>query len=54
MLLCMLYVHLVGLVKENNLINMHGVNNFKILYLNMCWKHTFLSMVCHVIHMRSR
>jgi uncharacterized membrane protein len=28
-LLCMLYVHLVGFVKENKLIKMHGTSNFK-------------------------
>jgi hypothetical protein len=26
----MLYVHLIGLVKENKLIKMHGISNFKI------------------------
>ena len=46
----MLYVHLVGLVKENNVINKHGVNSIKILYMNMCWKRTFLNMVCHMCY----
>ena len=28
----MLYMHLVDFVKENNLIKMHGLRNFKINY----------------------
>lgn len=29
-LLCMMYVHLVGLIKENKLIKMNGVSKFQI------------------------
>ena len=32
-LLCMFYVHLVGLVKGTKLIKIHGVSNFKIVGL---------------------
>jgi hypothetical protein len=32
--MCMLYVHLVGLLKENKLSKMQGVSGFKILWFD--------------------
>jgi hypothetical protein len=40
----MLCVHLVGLVKDNKLITMHGVNNFKILNQSL-WLSNFIRLI---------
>ena len=55
----MLYSHLVGLVTENKLIKMHGVNSFKILvvywqqhvnYMPVCKLKVLMPFLCEVRH----
>jgi len=48
-------VHSVGLVKENQLIKMHGVSNSKMVntalevYMLMTYVHTYIVTVCNSV-----
>jgi hypothetical protein len=42
---CVLHVYLIGLVKENKLIQMHGISNLKIKNTGCCMSLTYATSI---------